>query len=87
MDAADRINLKYGRHAVYMAPMHGSLGCIDDSISFDSTGDVHQLIEELGASESFDNIEEDVFFEEDFPIVKVRDIPIRSKNDVSKIEI
>ena len=87
MDAADRINLKYGRNAVYMAPMHGSLGRIDDSISFGSTGDVHQLMEELNTFESFDDMEEDVFFEDDFPLAAVRELPIRSKNDIGRITV
>ena len=87
MDSADRINLKYGRHAIYMANMHASVGRIDDSISFGSTGDVHQLMEELNSFEAFDDMEEDVFFQDGFPLETVRDIPIRSRTDMGKIEI
>lgn len=87
MDAADRINLKYGRTAIYIGPIHYAIGRIDDSISFGSTGDVHQLMEELDAVESFDDMEEDIFFEDGFPMGAIKDIPIKSKNDIGRIGV
>ena len=87
MDAAYRINLKHGRNAIYIAPIHYSLGRIYDSISFCSTGDVHQLMEEMDAIELFDDMEEDVFFEDGFPMAAIKDIPIRSKNDMGRVGI
>jgi DNA polymerase-4 len=85
MDAADKINLKYGRHAVYIAPMHDSIGRVDDSISFGSTGDVHQLVEELDAIDVLDNMEEDAVFEGGFSLPKVKEVVYRSKTDSGKV--